>query len=144
MGTTIKLETAKELKLITPNIYCKNAYVNIEYLREYHIAESFYKYTCKEEFPLVMDASNFMIPRSEPFYPAPFQTDLQEWFRKLYFLHPQITWEIHMKWFYEVVKVPYTENDTKICYGGREGFNSYEEALEDALQHMLRLIKFKK
>lgn len=66
---------------------------------------------------------------------------LQRWLREVHKIHIQLSYEIHMKWFYGVNKAPYAKNDEIISYYDNDGFESYELALEDALLNALKLIK---
>ena len=135
----IIFETAKLAKEKGFKEWCTTAYINRSYLCEYHIADIYYKYTCKEDFPLVKDCVSFLVPRSEPWFKAPTQSLLQKWLREVHDIHIVVYIfkpEDKNKYCCDIVSDKFEEN-----LEDDQNFDTYEEALEQALYQALELIK---
>ena len=130
----IKLETAKLAKEKGFDLYCTNAFINREYLCEYHVADNYYKYSCKEDFPLVQNCSLFLCKRAEPWYKAPSQTVLAKWLREIHDIDVWVEkYPDHPLYFPQCPKLNLSN--------GIGLFQKYEVAMEAILLLALKLIK---
>jgi hypothetical protein len=125
----ISLELAKLAKEKGFKEYCTNAYINRQYLSEYHVADEYFKYTCKEDFPLVNDCAFFLVPRAEPWFAAPTQSLLQKWLRELH----NIDVESRSVRFVGDEKVSYYQPYIYGSIVSLKRYNTYEESLEAGL-----------
>lgn len=90
-------------------------------------------YLWEDTHPILRECKSFIA--------VPTQALLQKWIRDMHNLHIEISWELHMKWFYQISKALYTELDSIIVDSYDEGFDSYENCLEAGLYNALQLIK---
>ena len=143
----ITFETAKLAKEKGFNEWCVDGFINNEHIKKYHVSgdslEQWRKYDAKSEFTLLEGCTDFLIPRHEPWYKAPSQTELEDWLRKKHniFIEIQIDKTTDPKFCYEIYKYTYFGNWELISkrpemFLTMDWYKNKEDALQEALNQI--------
>ena len=106
-------------------------------IQRYGIESSLYKKTGEHTYYANYGVMYYGL--SEGYISAPTQSLLQKWLREKHNLNIEIAHVEDMDWYFIVHKIPCKYKDKSLAMS--DGFETYEEALEFALNEALQLIK---